>query len=153
MTKEFRQIVRIAGTSLDGDKTVPYALTDIMGVGVRLSNVIVNKAGINPATRLGFLSDGKIEQLEEIIENPTKYGVPGWFLNRRKDRETGRNRHLIGSDIVLQKKYDIDHMINIRSWKGFRHAQGLKVRGQRTRTTGRSKSRAVGVRVKRRRGS
>ena len=44
----------------------------------------------------------------------------------------------------MSVKSDIDFMTDIRSWKGIRHSLGLKVRGQRTRTTGR-KGRAVGV--------
>jgi small subunit ribosomal protein S13 len=51
---------------------------------------------------------------------------------------------LIGPDATLGVKGDIDFMTDIRTWKGIRHSLGLKVRGQRTRTTGR-KGRAVGV--------
>jgi small subunit ribosomal protein S13 len=46
--------------------------------------------------------------------------------------------------LTLSTKTDIDFMTDIRTWKGVRHSLGLKVRGQRTRTTGR-KGRAVGV--------
>ena len=52
--------------------------------------------------------------------------------------------HLIGPDLTLSIKGDIDFMTDIKTWKGIRHSLGLKVRGQRTRTTGR-KGRAVGV--------
>jgi small subunit ribosomal protein S13 len=69
------------------------------------------------------------------------------MFNRRKDLETGRDEHLIGPDLVLRNKADIDFMRDIRTWKGVRHSLGLKVRGQRTKTTGR-KGRAVGVRKK-----
>ncbi|MHA1722752.1 MAG: 30S ribosomal protein S13, partial [Candidatus Baldrarchaeia archaeon] len=48
------------------------------------------------------------------------------------------------SDLVLTIKSDIDRMKKIKSWKGIRHALGLKVRGQRTRTTGRG-GRTIGV--------
>ena len=91
-------------------------------------------------------------QLESVvIDSPdmdwSQYGMPDWFLNRQKDRETGINDHLISSDLVLRTKTDIDQMKKVRSWKGFRHSHGLKVRGQRTRTTGR-KGKAMGVRKK-----
>jgi len=66
-------------------------------------------------------------------------------MNRRKDRTTGEDFHLIGPDLALQKKEDITFMQNIRTWKGIRHSLGLKVRGQRTKTTGRT-GRSVGVR-------
>ncbi|GAG60554.1 unnamed protein product, partial [marine sediment metagenome] len=41
-------------------------------------------------------------------------------------------------------KRDIERMRRLRSWKGYRHGFGLKVRGQRTRSTGR-KGLVVGV--------
>ena len=148
MPKEFRHIIRVAGADLDGTKKVAYALMKINGVGIRLANVIVKKAGINSETRLGFLSDAEVKKIEDVIEKPAKYGVPGWLLDRQKDRETGNDVHIVGSDLVLQTKTDIDRLKKIRSWRGFRHAHGLKVRGQRTRTTGR-KGKAVGVKKKR----
>ncbi|MFQ5999672.1 MAG: 30S ribosomal protein S13 [Candidatus Bathyarchaeia archaeon] len=148
MTKEFRHIIRVAGADLDGTQTVAYALTNIKGVGIRLADVIVKKAGIKSETRLGFLSDAQIKKIEKIIEKPTKHNVPSWLLNRQKDRETGSDVHLTSSDLVLQTKMDIDQMKKIRSWRGFRHAHGLKVRGQRTRTTGRT-GKTMGVKKKR----
>ncbi len=148
MTKEFRHIIRVAGADLDGTQMVAYALTNIKGVGIRLADVIVKKAGVKPETRLGFLSDAQIKKIEEIIKKPTKHNVPSWLLDRQKDRETGSDVHLTGSDLVLQTKTDIDQMKKIRSWRGFRHAHGLKVRGQRTRTTGRT-GKTMGVKKKR----
>jgi len=149
MSKEFKHILRIADTGLDGTKKVGYAIADIKGMGISLANAIVRKAGIDPETRLGFISEAEVEKVEDIVKNPRKYGVPEWFLNHPKDRETGKDLHLIGSDLALQIKSDIDRMKNIRSWRGFRHAYGLRVRGQRTRTTGRT-GKAVGVGKKRR---
>jgi len=147
MSKEFRHIIRIADTDLDGVKKVGHAIADIKGIGINLANVILKKAGIDPKNRLGFLSEVEVEKVEDIIKNPLKYGIPEWYLNRPKDRETGKSLHLIGSDLVLQTKSDIDQMKKIRSWRGFRHAYGLKVRGQRTRTTGRV-GKAMGVKKK-----
>jgi len=147
MSREFQHIIRIAGTDLDGTQPVAHALANINGVGMRLATTIIKKAGINSETRLGFLSDAEVKKIEDILEKPTKYGIPEWLLNRRKDTETGTDLHLIGSDLVLQTKTDIDKMKNIRSWRGFRHSYGLKVRGQRTKTTGR-KGKAMGVKKK-----
>ncbi len=147
MSREFQHIIRIAGTDLEGTQPVAYALTNIKGVGTRLANTIIERAGISSETRMGFLSDAEVKKIEDILEKPAKYGVSEWLLNRRKDRETGSNRHLIGSDLVLQTKTDIDQMKKMRSRKGFRHSRGLKVRGQRTRTTGR-KGKAMGVKKK-----
>jgi len=144
MSKEFRHIIRIAGADLDGAKKVGYALTGVRGIGIRLANVIAQKAGVDPHTRLGFVPETDVEKIEEILKNPSKYGLPGWLLNRPKDMETGKDIHLTGPDLTLQVKTDIDEMKKIKSWTGFRHAHGLKVRGQRTKTTGR-KAKAIGV--------
>jgi len=147
MSKEFRHITRIAEKDLDGTLKVEYALSKIKGVGIGLASVILKKTGINPETRLGFLSEAEIKMLEEIVKSPTKYGIPSWLLNRPKDSETGKDTHLVSSELVLRTKLDIDQMKKIKSWRGFRHAHGLKVRGQRTRTTGRS-GKAIGVKKK-----
>ncbi len=149
MSREVRQIVRLHGASLDGTKPTPYALTGIKGIGQRIAWAIVRRAGIDPNTRLGTLSEGELKKLEAIIEDPASWGLPTWLLNRRKDPRTGRDLHLLGSDLELQVKADIELMKEIRCWKGERHARGLKVRGQRTKTTGR-KGRTVGVVRKRR---
>jgi small subunit ribosomal protein S13 len=129
MPREFQHIIRIADTDLDGTLKVDYALTKIKGVGIRLAEVIAKKAKVNIENRLGFLSDAEVKRIKDVVENPSKYDVPGWLLNRSKDSKTGNNLHMT-------------------SWKGIRHAYGLKVRGQRTRTTGR-KGRVVGVKKKR----
>jgi len=145
----FRHIVRIAGQDVDGSNKVVYAISQIKGIGINLAHSIVRIANIDPDTRVGFLSDADIKRLENVIRNPKKYGVPTWMLNRRKDLETGEDLHLIGSDLVLRVKMDIDLMKKIKCWKGVRHALGLKVRGQRTRTTGRT-GQTVGVTRRRR---
>lgn len=147
MSKEFRHIIRVAGADLDGAKKVGYALTGVKGIGVGLAKVIAQKAGVDPQIRLGFLPEADVQKIEEILKNSAKYGLPSCLLNRRKDRESGTDVHLIGPDLTLQNKTDIDKMKNMKSWRGFRHAHGLKVRGQRTRTTGR-KAKAVGVKKK-----
>ena len=148
MPKEFQHIIRIAETDLDGSQKVAHALTGIKGIGVSLANVIVKKANIDSETHLGFLSDMEIDKIKDIINKPEKHGMPSWLLNRQKDSETGKDLHLTGSDLTLRIKSDIDEMVKVKSWRGFRHAHGLKVRGQRTRTTGRT-GKAIGVKKKR----
>ena len=148
MSSEYRHIVRIAGRDVDGSKRLIYGLSMIKGVGVNLATAIVDALNLKRETRIGELTDEMVERIEEAITDPPRHGIPPWLLNRRKDRETGRSIHLTGSDLELKVKGDIDLMKEIRSWKGVRHSLGLKVRGQRTRTTGR-KGRVVGVRKKR----
>ena len=147
MSREFRHILRITGTDVDGTLKVLYGITKIMGVNLNLANAILKKTGVNPDKRAGFLTEAEVEKIEQIIKEPTKFGLPSWLLNRRKDLETGKDLHLIRADLDLRTKTDIKQMKEIKSWRGYRHAHGLKVRGQRTRTTGR-KGKAVGVRVK-----
>lgn len=145
---EFKRIVRICGTDVDGSNKLVYGLAKIKGIGARLARVVTTAAGLDPEMRVGHLSDGDIKRLESIARDPASHGVPSWFVNRRKDRMTRDDGHLLGSDLVLQTKMDIDFLKKIGCRRGVRHSLGLKVRGQRTKTTGR-RGVAVGVRRKR----
>jgi len=143
-TAGYRHIIRIAGTDLDGSNRLEHALTGIKGVGARMARAILTALNMDPDKRLGFLTDVEVKKIEEALMNPASVNVPSWMLNRRKDLDTGKDIHLTGSNLVLTIKNDIELMKRIRCWKGVRHALGLKVRGQRTKTTGR-KGRTVGV--------
>ena len=142
--------MRIAGQDVDGSKKVVYAISQIKGIGINLAHAIVRVVGVDPDVRVGFLSEADIKRIESAIRNIRSQGIPRWMFNRRKDLETGEDIHLIGSDLALRVKADIDLMKKIKCWKGVRHALGLKVRGQKTRTTGRS-GQTVGVSRKPRR--
>jgi len=144
MSEEFRYRLRIMNTDVDGALKVPYALTTVKGISMNLANAISKKAGMNLDKRAGFLTEGEIDRIEEIIKEPAKSGLPTWLFNRRKDLDTGIDKHVISADLVLRTKMDIDQMKEMRSWRGYRHAYGLKARGQRTRTTGRA-GKAMGV--------
>ena len=119
-------------------------LTQIRGVGYMFANTILNVLKINPNQRIGNLSPEQVNSIESIIKNPSGSNFPSWFLNRRKDVETGEDKHLITSDIAFTVRNDIEREKTSGSWRGIRHMFGLKVRGQRTRCTGR-KGGAVGV--------
>ncbi|MEM1586822.1 MAG: 30S ribosomal protein S13 [Candidatus Bathyarchaeia archaeon] len=144
MVAEFKHIVRLVDKDLDGSKTVVDAISDIKGVGLRLAGIIAHKVGVPPTARIGFLPSEKIEEMEKMIKNLSRSGLPSWLSNRRKDLETGEDKHLITSDIDLTVKADIEREKALWSWRGYRHAYGLKVRGQKTRTTGRA-GKTVGV--------
>jgi small subunit ribosomal protein S13 len=135
------------GTDVEGTLKTIYAVTKVKGVSLSLANAILKKAGINPDLRVGYLTEAEVNRIEEIIKEPAKYNLPNWLFNRRKDAETGKNIHLISADLVLRTKMDIDQAKEIRSWRGYRHAYGLKVRGQRTKTTGRA-GKSLGVKKK-----
>jgi len=138
MSKELKYIVRILNTDIDGTLKIPYGLSRVKGIGINLGYAIARVAGIDPDTRIGALTEKQVEKIEQIAKNPESFGIPAWMLNRRFDPATGKNLHLVGADLELAIKEDIEIMKRTKSWKGIRHALGLKVRGQRTRTTGRT---------------
>ena len=144
MSQEFRFIVRIAGRDLQGTKTLAAALSDLKGVGLNLGTYILAERKIDPRIRVGSLSDGQIADLEKSVKDIQGLKLPTYLLNKRRDMETGKNTHLIGSDLDFAIKNGIELEKNMQSWRGIRHFLGLKVRGQRTRTTGR-KGRTMGV--------
>lgn len=143
--QEFRHLVRISGRDLEGGKKLIVALSDLKGVGYNFANVITTRLSLDPRVRLGTLTEEQVKEIESAIQNTAKSSLPKWFYNRRNDPETGDARQLLGSDLDFIQKNDVEDEKNIQSWKGIRHGLGLKVRGQRTRTTGR-KGRTVGVR-------
>lgn len=143
-----KQIVRIADKDLNGDYRIARALTSVKGISFSLANAITRKfcekVGIDENTKLGSLSEEQVQLLSDIILDPIKYGIPAYLLNRRKDRETGKDMHLTGHELDFKVKEDITLEKKMRSYRGIRHQMGLTVRGQRTRTSGR-KGATVGV--------
>ena len=108
------------------------------------ANAMLQVLKINPHQKVGNLSAEQISSIEKIIENPKDAKFPIWFLNRRQDMETGNDMHLVTSDIAFNIRNDVEREKSLFSWRGYRHMYGLKVRGQRTRCSGR-KGGAVGV--------
>ncbi|MDI6798482.1 MAG: 30S ribosomal protein S13 [Candidatus Aenigmarchaeota archaeon] len=141
---EIKTIVRVAGTDLDGEKPLIRALKRIKGIGHTMSKAICIASGFDPKTKLGSLSESEIKKIEEVIKDPVKFGVPTYLVNRRRDIETGKDMHVTGPDLEITKKFDVQRMIDLKTYKGVRHMLGLPVRGQRTRSSFR-KGRVVGV--------
>jgi small subunit ribosomal protein S13 len=139
---EIRGIVRLVGKDIKGEMQVVRALTRVKGVGVRLSRIFSDiagrKIGFDSATPIGALSEPQIEQLEEILSHPGRWGVPAYMLNRQKDVESGADAHLVGTDLSFTVRQDIEREKTVNSYRGNRHQFGQKVRGQRTRSTGRT---------------
>jgi small subunit ribosomal protein S13 len=140
---DFSYIVRIANTDIDGDKTVLHGLTSIKGIGRHMSMLIINSIDIDKNLKMGKLKDNHIEKINEAIEQ-IRDRAPSWMLNHQKDYETGEDLHLIGTQIELQLRDEINIMKKIRSYKGIRHERGLPSRGQRTRSNNR-KGLSLGV--------
>ncbi|MGC8557727.1 MAG: 30S ribosomal protein S13 [Nitrososphaeria archaeon] len=147
MSTQIRAIIRISGRDINGNKPLIAALRDIRGINFSTAIAVIRALRLDPSIRLGKLNESQLQSLERAISNPKALNVPVWLLNRRKDIETGEDLHLLESDLSFKIKEDIEREKTMNSWKGMRHTLGLKVRGQRTRTTGR-KGMTVGVRKK-----
>ncbi len=147
MSKEFndfKHLVRISGTDVRGDKHAISGLTRIRGIGARMAFIVLSKAEVPEQTYVGMLTDDQITKIDEIIAEPIKFGVPKWFVNHVKERESGKDLHLIGPDLALYDRNDIDRLKKLRTYRGIKHHAGHKVRGQRTKSTGRG-GRSLGV--------
>jgi len=142
--QEYRHIVRIVGNDIPGERKILIGLTQIKGIGYNFATAITDTLKINTNSNIGNLTDANVQAIEKLITDPIGGNFPIWFLNRRKDIETGGNLHLLTSDIPFTLRNDIERERVTASWRGYRHLSGLKVRGQRTRTSGR-KGGAVGV--------
>jgi len=146
--KDYKHIMRISNTDLDGSKPISHALMKIRGVSFMFANALCKFSGTDKSRITGQLTEAEVKRLEEVLANPLKFGFPSWMLNRRKDVETGEDKHVIGSDLRFNVDNDIKIMKKIRSYKGVRHMQGLTVRGQKTKSNFRKKK-GAGFGVKR----
>jgi len=134
---EFKYIVRLANTDLDGHKKIIHGLTKIKGIGLHMAVFIADTAGVDREMKIGDLSDAQINKIKEVIENLGDK-APGWMVNHRRDYDTGKDIHLVSSDVDMRLREDINLLKMIRSYRGIRHELGLPVRGQRTRSNGRT---------------
>jgi len=110
-------MARIAGVELPSQKRVEIGLTYIYGIGRSSSNEILREAGINPDTRVKNLTEKEISAIQTIIQS--NYKVEGEL------------RRIVQGNIR--------RLIDIGSYRGYRHRRGLPARGQRTRTNARTK--------------
>ena len=143
-SQEYRHIVRIVGNDIPGERKLIVGLTQIKGIGYNFATAISSTLKINQNSNIGYLTEENVQAIEKLILNPIESKFPLWFLNRQKDIETGKDMHLLTSDIPFTLRNDIERERVTVSWRGYRHLSGLKVRGQRTRTSGR-RGGAVGV--------
>ncbi|MFB6178125.1 MAG: 30S ribosomal protein S13 [Halorientalis sp.] len=143
--EDIRYFVRIGQTDLDGTKSVERALTDMNGIGHRAARIISEKAGIDRRAVFGKLEDDEIDSIVELVEGFADE-VPDWMTNHQSDYFSGETTHEIGNDLGLTRRQDINRMKMIDSYRGVRHKRGQKVRGQRTKSTGRTEG-TIGVNV------
>ena len=149
--QQIKQLIRIAGTDINGSQPLYYALCRIKGVGYSYSNAICNIVQLNKNKRIGDFSEEELKAIEDVIKNPLKHNIPVWMLNRRNDYETGQHKHLLTTDLSFTKDFDIKILKKIKAYRGMRHAFGQPVRGQRTRSHFRKGS-AVGVKSRGKKG-
>lgn len=123
-------MARIAGVDLPRDKRVDVALTYIYGIGQTSARKVVDKAGINPATRVKDLTEEEVGKITEIIDSDLR----------------------VEGDLRREVTMNIKRLIEIGSYRGLRHRRGMPTRGQRTKTNARSRKgskRTVGIQRKR----
>jgi small subunit ribosomal protein S13 len=135
-------IVRIAGKDINGSYKLHKALMRVKGISNNLAHAIVlqasKKYNMNPNEQIGNLSDEQMANIEDVINHPTKYNIPEYLINRRKSAEDGSSIHMTGNDLSVKVRQDIEQDIKIQAWRGYRHQYGQKVRGQHSRSTGRT---------------
>jgi small subunit ribosomal protein S13 len=132
----FRYIVRLAGSDLDGQRPAALALTGVTGVGLRIAQTACRLANVDAREMLGNLPEATAEHLETVLNDlPTQ--LPAWMLNHPIDR-AGEHHHYLGGDLETARRDDVNVLKMVRSYRGVRHERGQKVRGQRTRSNGRT---------------
>ncbi|MBI5223788.1 30S ribosomal protein S13 [Candidatus Micrarchaeota archaeon] len=146
--ENYRGIIRIAGKDMSGELNLRRALTKVRGIGqtlaVSAADILTKELTIDPKMRIGEFDDEMIEKIDRILTNLESYPVPKFLLNRRSDRLSGEDRHVIMNDLIFENTQDVERDKKANTWKGYRHTYGQKVRGQKTRNTGRT-GMAVGV--------
>jgi small subunit ribosomal protein S13 len=110
-------MARIAGVDLPPNKRVEIALTYIYGIGRAQSNRILGAAGVDVNTKVRELNDDETNKIRKIIEE--QYRVEG--------------------DLRKEISFNIKRLMEVGSYRGFRHRRGLPVRGQRTHTNARTR--------------
>ncbi|PIO08394.1 30S ribosomal protein S13 [Candidatus Pacearchaeota archaeon CG10_big_fil_rev_8_21_14_0_10_34_12] len=142
--KNEERIIRILSTDIEGGMKIFPGLTKIKGISWSVSNAICKILKIEKQRKIGSLTAEEIKKISDFVKSIV---IPEFLLNRKKDLETGENKHLIGVDLELRNEFDIKRLKKIKSYRGYRHTAKLPVRGQRTRGHFR-KNRAKGVGIK-----
>ncbi len=145
----FKHIVRVANVDIPGDKQVRIALNSIKGVGFNFAKMVCNAINLDDTKKAGYLNEKEVQALTETINDPTSKGIPNWAFNRRKDYDSGEDKHFLIGTLSFVQENDIKRMKKIKCLRGSRHQRKLPVRGQRTKSNfRRSKGKVVGVKKK-----
>ena len=134
---DFNYIIRLADSDVDGLTRIGMGLTSVKGVGVRTALAICKIAGVDKNKLGGHLTEDEQKKIGDAIDSyPTK--VPEWMLNRQRDIESGDELHLFSMEVSMCQDDDIARLRSTKAYRGLRHAAKKRVRGQRTRSNGRS---------------
>jgi len=140
------KVVRIVSTDIEGGMSLYSGLTKIKGISWGVSNAVCNTLKMGKRKKIGDLTKDEILKIETFVKT---LKVPEYLKNRRKDFDSGEDKHLTTSDLELRKDFDIKRLKKIKSYKGYRHASNLPLRGQRTKGNFRkNKSKGVGIKKK-----
>ena len=110
-------MARIAGVDLPREKRIEIGLTYIYGIGRPTALLILEKAGINPDTRVKDLTEDEAGKIRKIIDE----------------------EYLVEGDLRREVSMNIKRLMEIGSYRGIRHRRGLPVRGQNTKTNARTR--------------
>lgn len=110
-------MARIAGVNIPTNKRVIIALTYIHGIGRTKAVEIADKLGIVHSARVQDLSDEEILRIRETIDSD----------------------HQVEGDLRRTTAMNIKRLMDLRTYRGLRHRNGLPVRGQRTHTNARTR--------------
>lgn len=144
---EFRAILRIANAEIKGETPIAYAIAKVKGARFMFANAVCEVLKIDKTKKAGDFSEQEIEKIEDCLGNPAKYNIPAWMFNRKKDLDTGTDKHIVSVDLDLKKEFDIRRLKKIRTYRGWRHSLKLPVRGQKTKSSFRTGA-ALGVKRK-----
>ena len=134
---DFKFLVRISNTDIDGEMPLYLALTKVKGLGRRVSIRVADHLELPRGKRIGDLADDDIDRIQKTLDNIHEV-LPRWMMNRQKDYDTGDDMHVTSTEVQVARRDDINRMKKIRSYKGIRHERGHKVRGQRLKSNGRT---------------
>ncbi len=123
-------MARIAGVDIPRNKKLEVSITYIYGVGRSNSVEIIQRANVNPQTRVRDLTEEEVGRLREVVER----------------------EYLVEGDLRRETQMNIKRLMDIGCYRGLRHRRGMPVRGQRTRTNARTrrgrKGQAIGIKKK-----
>lgn len=108
--------IRLAGVTLPANKRIEIALTYLYGIGLTISQKVLDEAGIDRSLRVKDVTEAQANKLRELVEKS----------------------HKVEGDLKREVLLNIKRLKEIGAWRGIRHSRNLPVRGQRTKTNSRT---------------